>query len=54
MEITRKDGYCGVFMSIIDESRSKKFLTETVRKALMRNFLEETKQILGKLVSYVR
>jgi hypothetical protein len=49
MEITGKGGYRGVCMSRIDESESKKFTAETAREALMRNFPDETKQILGKL-----
>jgi len=48
-EITGKGGYRGVYSPKMDESEFKKFIAKTVIEALMRNFPEETRQILEKL-----
>jgi len=48
-EITGKGGYRGVYSSQMDESGFKKFIVERAIEALMRNFPDETKQILKKL-----
>jgi predicted transcriptional regulator len=48
-EIAGKGGHRGIYSSAMDESRSKKFIAETAGEALMRNFPDETKQILEKL-----
>ena len=48
-ETTGKGGHRGVYSSKMDESGFRKFIAETAIEAFMRNFPEETKQILGKL-----
>jgi predicted transcriptional regulator len=48
-EITGKGGHRGVYSSKMDESGFKKFIVETAIEAFMRNFPDETKQILEKL-----
>jgi len=48
-EITGKGGHRGVYSSKMDESGFKKFIVEIAIEAFMRNFPDETKQILKKL-----
>ena len=48
-ETTGKGGHRGVYSSKMDESGFRKFIAETAIEAFMRNFPDETKQILEKL-----
>jgi len=48
-ETTGKGGHRGVYSSQMDESEFKKFIVKRAIEALMKNFPEETKQILEKL-----
>jgi hypothetical protein len=48
-EITGKGGYRGVYSPKMDESGFRKFLAKTAIEALVRNFLDETKQVIEKL-----
>jgi len=44
-ETTGKGGYRGIYSSKMGESGFQRFIVETALEALMRNFLEETKQV---------
>jgi hypothetical protein len=48
-EITGKGGHRGVYSPKMDEPGFRKFVAERAIEALMRNFPEETRQILEKL-----
>jgi predicted transcriptional regulator len=45
-EITGKGGYRGVYSSEMDESGFRKFVAKTVIEALVRSFLDETRQAM--------
>jgi len=47
-EITGKGGHRGVYSSKMGESGFKKFIVEKTIEALVRNFLEETRQAIEK------
>jgi len=49
-ETTGKGGYRGVYTANMDESGFKRFVVETALRALMRNFPEETRLVISKLI----
>jgi predicted transcriptional regulator len=48
-ERTGKGGYHWIYSPAMNEVEFKQFIAETILKNLMRNFPEETRQVIEKL-----